>query len=91
MPHNSQPELDRLLVELAGAVSHQLKQPLAVAWGYLELLVDDPDVELDSKTLLYLKEIQDALRAMDHVVNKLQQAREYRTQPYAGDLSVLAF
>ncbi len=78
-------------MELAGAVSHQLKQPLAVAWGYLELLLDDPEVELDPKTLLYLKEIQDALRSMDGVVNKLQQAREYRTEPYAGDLTVLAF
>jgi hypothetical protein len=54
-------------------------------------LLDDPEVELDQKTLLYLKEIQDALRSMDGVVNKLQQAREYRTEPYAGDLTVLAF
>jgi len=92
LPHNDQPsERDRIVVELAGAVAHKLKQPLAVAWGYLELMLDDPDVELDLKTLRYLREIQDALGTMDEIVNKLQQTREYQTRPYAGELDVLSF
>jgi signal transduction histidine kinase len=92
LPHNDQPsERDRIVVELAGAVAHKLKQPLAVAWGYLELLLDDPDVELDPKTLRYLREIQDALGTMDEIVNKLQETREYQTRPYAGELDVLSF
>jgi len=92
LPHNDQPsERDRIVVELAGAVAHKLKQPLAVAWGYLELMLDDPDVELDPKTLRYLREIQDALGTMDEIVNKLQQTREYQTRPYAGELDVLSF
>jgi signal transduction histidine kinase len=88
---DDQLERDRIVVELAGAVAHKLKQPLAVAWGYLELLLDDPEIELDPKTLRYLAEVQAALQTMDDVVNKLQQTRTYQTQPYAGDLEVLAF
>ena len=91
MPHNEQLERDRIVVELAGAVAHKLKQPLAVAWGYLELLLDDPEIELDPKTLRYLAEVQEALQTMDNVVNKLQQTRNYQTQPYAGEREVLAF
>jgi signal transduction histidine kinase len=79
------------VVELAGAVAHKLKQPLAVAWGYLELLLDDPDIELDPRTLRYLREVQDALGTMDEIVNKLQETREYQTRPYAGELEVLSF
>ena len=79
------------MVELAGAVAHKLKQPLAVAWGYLELLLDDPEIDLDPKTLRYLAEVQEALQSMDNVVNKLQQTRNYQTQSYAGEHEVLAF
>jgi signal transduction histidine kinase len=88
---NPQPDRDRIVVELAGAVAHKLKQPLAVAWGYLELMLDDPDLELDPKTLGYLTAIQDSLRTMDEVVNNLQQATTYQTRPYASDFEILAF
>jgi signal transduction histidine kinase len=92
LPDNSQPsERDRIVGELAGAVAHKLKQPLAVAWGYLELLLDDPEIDLDPKTLRYLAEVQEALQTIDEVVNKLQQTRTYQTEAYAGDLEVLSF
>ena len=84
-------ERNRVVVQLAGAVAHKLKQPLAVAWGYLELLLDDPaaSVALDATTRRYLTEIQDSLRTMDDVINKLQQATVYQTRPYAGSLEIL--
>ena len=58
-------------VGTAGAVAHKLKQPLAVAWGYLELILDDPST-LDPTTLRYLREIQLAVQSMDEIVNRLQ-------------------
>ena len=69
----TQPDLDhdRVSVQLAGAVAHKLKQPLAVAWGYLELLLDDPSLDLAPSTLRYLREIQESLHAMDDVINNL--------------------
>ena len=82
-------ERNRVVVQLAGAVAHKLKQPLAVAWGYLELLLDDPNLDLSPSTMRYLREIQASLHTMDEVINKLQQATTYQTRPYAGRLEIL--
>jgi two-component system cell cycle response regulator len=82
-------ERDRVVVQLAGAVAHKLKQPLAVAWGYLELLLDDPHQDLSPTTIAYLREIQESLHSMDAVINKLQQATTAHTRPYAGGTEIL--
>jgi signal transduction histidine kinase len=58
-------------VSPAGALAHKLKQPLAVAWGYLELILDDSST-LDPTVLRYLREIQLAVQSMDDMVNRLQ-------------------
>jgi signal transduction histidine kinase len=82
-------ERDRVLAELAGAVAHKLKQPLAVAWGYMELLLEDGAMDLDPKTLHYLKEIDESLRLMDQVINRLQDACACQTRVYAGMGNIL--
>jgi len=86
-----QQERNRVVVQLAGAVSHKLKQPLAVAWGYLELLLDDPrsDVDLPPSMVAYLREIQESLRTMDDIINQLQQVSTHQTRAYAGTLEIL--
>jgi signal transduction histidine kinase len=71
---------DRAQAVPAGAVAHKLKQPLAVAWGYLELILDDSST-LDPTTLRYLREIQLAVQSMDDIVSRLQ----LRAQPDALD------
>jgi signal transduction histidine kinase len=82
-------EHNRLLVLLAGAVAHKLKQPLAVAWGYMELLLENPPSDLDPTTLAYLREIDASLRTMDDVVNRLQRASVTQTRAYAGGVEIL--
>ena len=82
-------ERNRVLVLLAGAVAHKLKQPLAVAWGYMELLLEEPRPDLDPTTLRYLREIDMSLRTMDEVVNKLQRATVAQTRTYAGSFEIL--
>jgi len=82
-------ERDRIVGQLAGAVAHQLKQPLAVAWGYLELLLDDPNLDLAPSTLRYLHEIRQSLQSMDEFINQLQQAQSYQTRPYPGGQEIL--
>jgi signal transduction histidine kinase len=84
-----QDDRDRVVAQLAGAVAHKLKQPLAVAWGYLELMLDDPNLDLAPSTVRYLQEIQESLHQMDVIVNKLQQATTHQTRPYAGGLEIL--
>ena len=70
----------------AGAVAHTLKQPLAVAWGYLELILDDTST-LDPTTLRYLREIQLAVQSMDDIVNQLHRRQ---LPPVSVDLEDLA-
>ena len=82
-------ERNRVAVQLAGAVAHKLKQPLAVAWGYLELLLDDPNLSLPPASERYLREIQDSLRSMDDVINRLQRVKTIQTRPYAGGMEIL--
>ena len=82
-------ERNRVVVQMAGAVAHKLKQPLAVAWGYLELLRDDPNLNLAPSTERYLAEIQAALKTMDDVINRLQQQTTAQTRPYAGGTEIL--
>lgn len=82
-------ERNRIVGQLAGAVAHQLKQPLAVAWGYLELLLDDPSLDLAPPSLRYLHEIRLSLQSMDEFINQLQQAQMYQTRPYAGGQEIL--
>ena len=82
-------ERNRVVVQLAGAVAHKLTQPLAVAWGYPELLLDDPNLDLAPSTMGYLQEIRDALGTMDTVIKHLEQATTYQTRPYAGGLEIL--
>ena len=93
MTHEQELELERnrVVVQLAGAVAHKLKQPLAVAWGYLELMLDDPNctMGMSPDTRRYLIEIQDSLRTMDGVINKLQRATVYQTRPYASTQEIL--
>jgi signal transduction histidine kinase len=84
-------ERNRVVVQLAGAVSHKLKQPLAVAWGYLELLLDDPaaNMDLTPVTAGYLREIQASLHEMDEIINQLQLVSSHQTRAYAGTLEIL--
>ena len=84
-------ERNRVVVQLTGAVAHKLKQPLAVAWGYLELLLDDPvsSQDLSPSTLHYLREIQASLHSMDEIINQLQQVTSHQTRAYAGTLEIL--
>jgi len=88
-PEQLDEERNRVVAHLAGAVAHKLKQPLTVALGFLELVLDDPDLELDSETLGYLTQTREALDSMDDVVNRLQEATHYQTRPYAGTLEIL--
>ena len=82
-------ERNRVVVQLAGAVAHKLKQPLSVAWGDMELLLEQPRADLDPTTLRYLHEINMSLRTMDEVVNKLQRATVAQTCQYGGSLEIL--
>lgn len=82
-------ERNRVVAQLAGAVAHKLKQPLTVALGFMELVLEDPDPALETTTVHYLRQVREAMDTMNDVVNRLQEATRYQTRPYAGTLEIL--
>jgi signal transduction histidine kinase len=77
-------DAERVLSLVTGAVAHKLKQPLSVAWGYTELLLEAPPADFDPTTLHCLREIDASLRRMDDVINQLQHATMGPTRRSAG-------
>jgi len=67
-------------LELAGAVCHDLNQPLMAITGYAELiLMDCPD---DGPHVQKLKKIVEQVAKVGRITKKLMQVTRYETKPY---------
>lgn len=62
-------ETDRLKTELVATVSHDLKQPLSVMRGYLDLL--SMVNQFDNKSLKYIDNLNFAFRSMQRLIDDL--------------------
>ena len=72
------------VLETAGAVCHEMNQPLAAAMIRLQLLADDLEQDLGNR-VSYLQDIQDVgghLERMRQITQKLTNIHCYRTQEY---------
>ncbi len=70
----------KVLLQMAGATSHELNQPLTVLLGNIELMrlhKDDPD-----KVRHHVAEIEEAGERISEIVQKIQGIRYYDTKPY---------
>jgi len=83
-----QAEIDRLktekmqvVLEMAGAASHEFSQPLQVMLGYLDILMQH-EVKMDEKTLDRLTRILDQVNRMRGITEKLQKITTYKTKDY---------
>jgi len=79
------------LVELAGAVSHELNQPLQIALGNIELLTTkkittDKDREDFNQKLQKMKE---NLQRMEEITFKLKSLSAYKTRQYVGKGNII--
>lgn len=70
------------VVELAGAVCHELNQPIHVAAGYCELLLLDLD-ENDPKTET-LRLIKSEVDRIGELTRKIMRITQYQTKDYLG-------
>jgi DNA-binding response OmpR family regulator len=88
--HINQVEANRLrvLVEFAGASAHELRQPLSVLSGYLDLIRGElrPDQEHVGD---YLQRMAENLQRMADIIERMQATRQYRTQHYLGDVDIV--
>ena len=76
--------VERLDVHVSGALAHSLRQPLSVAWGYLELILDESEAPIDQTTRAYLRHMRLAMREMDGIVERITEGSIPATRPYGG-------
>ncbi len=74
-------EKDKLqgVIEMAGAVNHELNQPMQVISGLSELLLDSLD---DNHIKEDLKEIKAQVKSMGEITRKLTRITRYKTKSY---------
>jgi len=74
-------------VETAGAVCHELNQPLMALSGYLQLILSERPA--DDAHLDMLMKMSRQVERMGAITHKLMGINRYRTKPYAGISTIL--
>lgn len=78
---------DEAAVQLAGAVAHELNQPLTVVITGAELMARRN--RSPEELLILSKRMADASNRMVNIVDKLQKVSFYRTKPYVGEVRII--
>jgi len=75
------------LLEMAGAICHELNQPLHVIGGYSELL----QLMMDENDPLYpkLKSITEQVAKLGEITAKLSKITTYETREYIGGKKII--
>jgi len=68
------------VLEMAGAICHELNQPMQVVSGYSELLM--MDMEKDNLAYTYIKMVKEQTNKMGSITRKLMSITKYETQDY---------
>lgn len=80
-------EKTKLLVEMAGAMAHELNQPLGVIIGYADFILGT--IEKSNEFYKPLKKILDNAEKMSEIIKKISKIRKYETKDYVGTLKIL--
>lgn len=73
------------ILEMAGAICHELNQPMQAIWGYSELL--SMDISKDSTLYGYIKNIEAQVDKMRKITRNLMRITRYETRNYLGESS----
>lgn len=73
----------RVMVETAGAMSHELGQPLSAASGLVQLMLAENTFTPDQ--LADLQAVSAAIQRMIEIVRNLQGLQQYVTKPYLAE------
>ncbi|MCK5835669.1 MAG: GAF domain-containing protein [Desulfobacula sp.] len=81
-------ERERLqgVLEMAGAICHELNQPLQAILGYAELLLMNPEPD---KTHNNLKSIKSQATRLGKITKKLSNITRYKTVEYPGNTKII--
>lgn len=75
------------VVALAGAVAHELNQPLTMVMGYSEMLLRDGAPNQTESA--YANTILEEARRMASIIRSLSSVGKFETMPYVGDERIL--
>ena len=75
------------VLETAGAVCHEMNQPLQALSGYIEILAFKLKGQDDAKA--HLERITQQIDRMRTITNKLQGITRYETTDYAGNTKII--
>lgn len=65
-------EKDRIKRELTANINHELKTPVGVIQGYIDTLVDNPDMNIDTRDKFLFK-TQDSVHRLSALINDITQ------------------
>jgi len=80
-------EILKGVIETAGAVCHELNQPLQFVFGSLQLLM--VDLSKDDPLWEQLTKVMARVEQMADITRKLSQITRYRTRKYVGDRDII--
>jgi nitrogen fixation/metabolism regulation signal transduction histidine kinase len=70
-------------IETAGAVCHEMNQPLQAMAGALDLTMLDIEADIDRETLKgKVRKVQSEVFRLGHITKKLMNIRQYQTKKY---------
>ena len=75
----------RGVYEMAGAVCHELSQPLTVLIGYTDILSRQVDEAAADK----LKQVKAAADQAARIINRIQHIQRYETKPYSDQTNII--
>ena len=75
------------VLEMAGAVCHELNQPLQSISGYSELLL--LDMNEDDTKYLTLQKIKSQVDRVAQLTRKIMKITRYQSKPYAGESRII--
>lgn len=75
------------VIETAGAVCHELNQPLQALSGYTEMLNADQSTPPEMKRMVAT--IQSQIRRLAEITGKLQRITRYKTQSYGNGATII--
>lgn len=78
---------DETIVQLAGAVAHELNQPLTVLVSSGELLCNHDHSPEEMRAVA--ERMMEASLRMADIVEKLQRATHYQSKQYVGDVQIV--
>ncbi len=68
------------VIEMAGAVCHELNQPLQVVSGFSEILLQK--IQQDDPNSLIIKNIQDGIDRIGKLTQRIMKITQYQSKPY---------